>query len=228
LNSSGRDDIQTMDRQVFRVVVLRRNGTGNRVKMCCTVAGKKKISGSTFGGRCDTSGHFGGHVRSCGNVRIEPRWKSALRCAGTIRTYRTCGHTCIRYVQGRGKRARPTYIDWRVEKCTCRRRARRGINATGNELDRRIQNPWAGGKTIPDAFWIAGGRRHCSVFVLGPFCSISHGSTLRRKGWTNPTIHSQVFAFVLARGGCGRGASALPLNASVSSLTAREGAPFPA
>jgi hypothetical protein len=32
LNSSERDDIQTMDRQVFRVVVLRRNGTENRVK----------------------------------------------------------------------------------------------------------------------------------------------------------------------------------------------------
>ena len=59
------------------------------------------------------------------------------------------------------------------------------------------------------------------MFVLGPFCSISHDSTLRRKGQTNPTIHSQVFAFVLARGGCGRGASALPLNASESSLTAR-------
>jgi len=65
------------------------------------------------------------------------------------------------------------------------------------------------------------GRRHFSVFVLGPFCSISHGSTLRRKGWTDPTIPSQFFAFVLARGGCGRGASALPLNASESSLTAR-------
>ena len=63
-------------------------------------------------------------------------------------------------------------------------------------------------------------RRHCSVFVLGPFCSISHGSTLRRKGWINPTIPSQFFAFVLVRGGCGRGASALPLNASESSLTA--------
>jgi hypothetical protein len=29
LNSSERDDIQTMDRHVFRAVVLRRNGTGN-------------------------------------------------------------------------------------------------------------------------------------------------------------------------------------------------------
>jgi hypothetical protein len=154
----------------------------------------------------------------------------------TVRTYPTCGHTCIRYVQRSGNRARGIVAQTCAahvhrltrEKCTCRRRARRGINATGNELDRRIHNPWAGGKTIPDAFWIAGGRRHCSVFVLGPFCSISHGSTLRRKGWTNPTIHSQVFAFVLARGGCGRGASALPLNASESSLTAREGAPFSA
>ena len=72
-----------------------------------------------------------------------------------------------------------------------------------------------------DAFWIDGGRRHCSVFVLGLFCSISHGSTLRLKGWTNPTIHSKVFVFVLVRSGCGRGASALPLNASESSLTAR-------
>ena len=32
LNSSKRDDIQTMDRHVFRAVVLRRNGTENRVK----------------------------------------------------------------------------------------------------------------------------------------------------------------------------------------------------
>jgi hypothetical protein len=78
----------------------------------------------------------------------------------------------------------------------------------------RIHNPWAGGRMTVDAFWIDGGRRHCSVFVLGPFCSILHGSTLRRKGWTDLTIHSQVFVFVLARGGCGRGASALPLNAS--------------
>ena len=71
-----------------------------------------------------------------------------------------------------------------------------------------------------DAFWIAGGRRHISGFVLGPFCSIPHDSTLRLKGWTNLTIPSQVFVFVLVRGGCGRGASALPLNASESSLTA--------
>jgi hypothetical protein len=95
-------------------------------------------------------------------------------------------------------------------------------------MKRRIQNPWAGGKTVSGIFWIPWGKRHCSVFVLGLFCSISHGSTLRHKGWTNPTIHSQVFVFVLARGGCGRGASALPLNASESSLTAREGAPFSA
>jgi hypothetical protein len=59
------------------------------------------------------------------------------------------------------------------------------------------------------------------VFVQRLFCSISHGSTLRRKSWIDPTIPSKVFVFVLARGGCGRGASALPLNASVSSLTAR-------
>jgi hypothetical protein len=71
-----------------------------------------------------------------------------------------------------------------------------------------------------DAFWIDGGRRYGFVFVLGLFCSISHDSTLRCKGWTDPTIPSQVFVFVLARGGCGRGASALPLNASESSLTA--------
>src|ERR1039457_1458847 len=32
LNSSKREDIQTMDRQVFRAVVLRRNGTENWVK----------------------------------------------------------------------------------------------------------------------------------------------------------------------------------------------------
>jgi len=86
--------------------------------------------------------------------------------------------------------------------------------AARSKTERRIQNPWAGGRMAVDAFWIAGGRRHCSEFVLGLFCSISHGSTLRHKGWTNPTIHSQVFVFVLARGGCGRGASALPLNAS--------------
>jgi hypothetical protein len=88
-------------------------------------------------------------------------------------------------------------------------------------MKRRIYNPWAGGRMTVDVFWIPWGRLYCSGFVLGPFCSILHGSTLRRKGWTDPTIHSQVFAFVLARGGCGRGASALPLNASESSLTAR-------
>src|ERR1035437_2290333 len=38
LNSSGRDDIQTMDRQVFRVVVLRRNGTENRVKQLAVLS----------------------------------------------------------------------------------------------------------------------------------------------------------------------------------------------
>jgi len=37
LNSSEREDIQTMDRQVFRAVVLRRNGTKNRVKSKWTV-----------------------------------------------------------------------------------------------------------------------------------------------------------------------------------------------
>ena len=81
-------------------------------------------------------------------------------------------------------------------------------------MERRIHNPWADCKTVSGVFWIAGGSRHCSVFVLGAFCSISHGSTLGRKGWTDPTIISKVFVFVLARGGCGRGASALPLNAS--------------
>ena len=66
------------------------------------------------------------------------------------------------------------------------------------------------------------------MLILGVFCSIWHNSILRHKGWTNPTIPSQVFVFVLVRGGCGRGASALPLNASESSLIAREGAPFSA
>jgi hypothetical protein len=37
LNSSKRDDIQTMDKQVFRAVVLRRNGTENRVKRRCVL-----------------------------------------------------------------------------------------------------------------------------------------------------------------------------------------------
>jgi len=32
LNSSEREDIQTMNRQVFRAVVVRRNGTENQVK----------------------------------------------------------------------------------------------------------------------------------------------------------------------------------------------------
>jgi len=58
------------------------------------------------------------------------------------------------------------------------------------------------------------GRPHCSGLVLGLFCPIPHGSTLRYKGRTDPTIHSKVFVFALVRGGCGRGASALPLNAS--------------
>ena len=87
LNSSGRDDIQTMDRHVFRAVVLRCNGTENRVKMCRTVAGENNNLGSVFGGRCYTSSHFCGHVRSCGNVRIERRWNFALCCAGIIRPH---------------------------------------------------------------------------------------------------------------------------------------------
>jgi hypothetical protein len=97
---------------------------------------------------------------------MELRGNSALRCAGIIRTYRTCGHTCIRYVQRRGnrarelsrKRAQPTYINWRAKKCTYRRRARRGINAARSETECRIQNPWAGGKTISGVFWIPLGQ----------------------------------------------------------------------
>lgn len=81
-------------------------------------------------------------------------------------------------------------------------------------MERRIHNPWADGKTVSDGFWVAGGRRHCSGVVLGPFCSISHSSNFRLEGQTNPIIHSKVLVFVLARGGCGRGASALPLKAS--------------
>ena len=51
-----------------------------------------------------------------------------------------------------------------------------------------------------DAFWIDGGRRHRCVFVLGPFCSISHDSTLRRKGWTNPPPSTARFLFLYLRG----------------------------
>jgi hypothetical protein len=54
-----------------------------------------------------------------------------------------------------------------------------------------------------DAFWIDGGRAHCVVFVLGLFCSISYDSTLRRKGWTNPTIHSKVFLYLRGVGAGG-------------------------
>src|ERR1035437_7967184 len=86
---------------------------------------------------------------------------------------------------------------------------RREQNPAGNEIDRQIYNPWAGGQTVSDVFWIPGGRRHCSVLVLGRFCSILQGSTLRHKGQTNPAIHSKVFVFVLARGGCGRGGLSL-------------------
>src|ERR1035441_5077913 len=110
--------------------------------------------------------------------------------------------------------------DYRPENSPVYTGFRRRNARNSGQMERRIHNPWAGGRMTVDIFWIDGGRRHCSGFVLGPFCSISHDSTLRRKGQTNPTIHSQVFAFVLARGGCGRGASALPLNASVSSLIA--------
>jgi len=67
-------------------------------------------------------------------------------------------------------------------------------------MERRIHNPWADGKTVSDGFWVAGGRRHCSGFVLGLFCSISHGSILRHKGWTDPTIHSKVFCFCTCAG----------------------------
>ena len=88
-------------------------------------------------------------------------------------------------------------------------------------MERRIHNPYSIGKTVSDPFWIVGDRWHCSVFVLWLFCWISHGSTLEHKGRTDSTIPSEVFDFVLARGGCGRGVSALLQNASVSSLTAR-------
>src|ERR1035437_8996870 len=99
-------------------------------------------------------------------------------------------YTCIRYVQGSGnrarklsrKRAQPTYINWRAKKCTYWRRAPRGINTVGNEMKCRIHNPWAGRRMTVDVFWIDGGRQHCSWFVLGPFCSILHDPTLRRKG----------------------------------------------
>jgi len=51
--------------------------------------------------------------------------------------------------------------------------------------------------------------------LLGPFCLIRHGSiSLVKKARPSHRLDRQVFVFVLARGGCGRGASALPLNAS--------------
>lgn len=40
------------------------------------------------------------------------------------------------------------------------------------------------------------------MLVLEPFCSISQGSTLRLKGWTDPIIHSKVLFLYL----CGEGA----------------------
>ena len=58
----------------------------------------------------------------------------------------------------------------------------------------------------------AGGIASCSSWGL----SVRSRTTLHSgtKAGPTSTIHSQVFVFVLARGGCGRGASALPLNAS--------------
>jgi hypothetical protein len=52
------------------------------------------------------------------------------------------------------------------------------------------------------------------LFVLGAFCLKQHDSTVGLKSQTDPTLDRQVLFFVLARGGCGRGASALPLYAS--------------
>jgi hypothetical protein len=51
-----------------------------------------------------------------------------------------------------------------------------------------------------DAFWIDGDKQHCSVFVLGLFCSILHGSTLKRKGWTNLHHPQPGFCFCTCAG----------------------------
>jgi hypothetical protein len=52
------------------------------------------------------------------------------------------------------------------------------------------------------------------VFVLGSFCSISHGSTLRRKSQTDSIIHSKVLFLYLRGVGAGGALAPLPLNAS--------------
>src|ERR1035441_6069904 len=112
----------------------------------------------------------------------------SLPCARTARAGTRAANTCREKATVRGNcraivRGTRTSID-------ARKNARagdvRGAEKTRPEMKRRIHNPWAGGRMTVDAFWIDGGRAHCFVSVLGPFCSISHDSTLRHKGWTNP------------------------------------------
>jgi hypothetical protein len=52
----------------------------------------------------------------------------------------------------------------------------------------------------------------------GPFCSISHGSTLSCESRIDPTIQRKFFVFW--RGGCGRGAQRPPTVCEQSELIA--------
>ena len=127
LNSSGRDDIQTMDRHVFRVVVLRRNGTENRVKMCRTVAGKNNIFGSAFGGRCDTSSQINA-----------PFWWTRVKlrqCTyGAAREFRSslCGNNPhVRYVRAHVHPIRAEKMQLRAGNC------RANVRGTRTSIDAR-------------------------------------------------------------------------------------------
>jgi hypothetical protein len=157
LNSSGRDDIQTMDRHVFRVVVLRRNGTENRVKMCRTVAGKNNIFGSAFGGRCDTSSQINA-----------PFWWTRVKlrqCTyGAAREFRSslCGNNPhVRYVRAHVHPIRAEKMQLRAGNC------RANVRGTRTSIDAR-KNARAGDvrgaeQTQPETKWNAGFKTRVPV-----------------------------------------------------------------
>jgi hypothetical protein len=69
----------------------------------------------------------------------------------------------------------------------------------------------------PERIWLGRGQSgSSSVRPWGLSARSSTALISDSKARPTPTIHSKVFVFVLARGGCGRGASALLLKASVA------------
>jgi hypothetical protein len=84
LNSSKRDDIQTMDRHVFRVVVLRRYGTENRVKRLAVlsrIAAAAQFRGFGLGTGINPSDRQSGCFEGMGKNRLVCR--SRINSAGS-------------------------------------------------------------------------------------------------------------------------------------------------